>query len=78
MRQYLTNMRACVGGLVSSQVSAIEKGSGKMQTITITSEKGRLSESDIERMVKEAEEFAEQDRADKVRTVLMLPHRSQL
>jgi molecular chaperone DnaK (HSP70) len=59
-------------------VSAIEKGSGKMQTITITSEKGRLSESDIERMVKEAEEFAEQDRADKVRTLLVLLHRWQL
>lgn len=64
--------------LACSQVSAIEKGSGKMQTITITSEKGRLSESDIERMVKEAEEFAEQDRADKVRTLLMLLQRLQL
>lgn len=45
----------------------MEKGSGKSQTITITSEKGRLSESEIERMVKEAEEFAEQDKKDKVR-----------
>lgn len=49
------------------QVSAVEKNSGKSQTITITSEKGRLSESEIERMVKEAEEFAEQDRVEKER-----------
>ena len=42
------------------EVSAAEKASGKKQTITIKAEKGRLSESDIERMVKEAEEFAEQ------------------
>ncbi|KAG5189530.1 heat shock protein 70 family [Tribonema minus] len=45
------------------QVSAEDKASGKAQTITITSEKGRLSEDDIERMVHEAEQFAEQDRA---------------
>ncbi len=34
------------------QVSAVEKNSGKSQTITITSEKGRLSEDEIERMVR--------------------------
>merc|ERR1719393_724462 len=45
------------------EVSAAEKASGKKQTITIKAEKGRLSETDIERMVKEAEEFAEQDKA---------------
>ncbi|GFR49493.1 hypothetical protein Agub_g11411, partial [Astrephomene gubernaculifera] len=33
--------------------------------ITITAEKGRLSQDDIERMVREAEEFAEQDKAVK-------------
>jgi L1 cell adhesion molecule like protein len=50
------------------EVSAAEKATGKSQTITIKAEKGRLSESDIERMVKEAEEFAEQDKvqAEKV------------
>lgn len=52
------------------QVSAEDKASGKSQKITITSEKGRLSESEIERMVKEAEEFAEQDKKDKVRDAL--------
>ncbi|EWM26556.1 luminal binding protein [Nannochloropsis gaditana] len=49
------------------QVSAVEKNSGKTQSITITSEKGRLSEDEIERMVKEAEEFAEQDKKEKER-----------
>lgn len=44
------------------KVSAEDKASGKVQKITITSEKGRLSDEDIERMVKEAEDFAEQDR----------------
>jgi len=50
------------------EVSAAEKATGKSQTITIKAEKGRLSETDIERMVKEAEEFAEQDKlqAEKV------------
>merc|ERR1712166_1514581 len=43
------------------QVSAEDKASGKAEKITITAEKGRLSEEDIERMVKEAEEFADED-----------------
>lgn len=48
-------------------ISASDKGTGKTETLTITSEKGRLSEDEIERMVAEAEEFAEQDKADKER-----------
>merc|ERR1711871_1294092 len=43
------------------QVSAEDQGAGKTEKITITAEKGRLSEEEIERMVKEAEEFAEED-----------------
>jgi molecular chaperone DnaK (HSP70) len=43
------------------QVAAQDKASGKKQTITITSEKGRLSAEEIERMVKEAQECAEED-----------------
>lgn len=43
------------------QVSAQDKASGKKQTITITSEKGRLSADEIERMVKEAEACADED-----------------
>ena len=35
--------------------------------MTITSEKGRLSEEEIERMVVEAEEFAEQDAKEKAK-----------
>ena len=42
-------------------VSANDKASGATQQITITSEKGRLSEDEIKRMVAEAEEFAEED-----------------
>merc|ERR1711943_171557 len=44
-------------------VSAEDKGaSGKKANITITNDKGRLSEDDIERMVREAEQFAEEDK----------------
>ena len=42
-----------------NQVSASDKASGKSQKITITSDKGRLSEDEIERMIQEAEENAE-------------------
>jgi len=49
------------------QVSAEDKGTGKAEKITITAEKGRLSEEDIERMVKEAEEHAEEDKKVKDR-----------
>merc|ERR1712023_266835 len=47
------------------QVSAEDKGTGKAEKITITAEKGRLSDEEIERMVQEAEEFAEEDKKDK-------------
>jgi endoplasmic reticulum chaperone BiP len=49
------------------QVSAEDKGTGKAEKITITAEKGRLSEEEIERMVKEAEDFAEEDKKVKGR-----------
>jgi endoplasmic reticulum chaperone BiP len=49
------------------QVSAEDKGTGKAEKITITAEKGRLSEEEIERMVKEAEEFADEDKKVKER-----------
>lgn len=48
-------------------ISAHDKGTGKQEYLTITSEKGRLSEEEIERMVKEAEEFAEQDAREKAK-----------
>merc|ERR1712085_151772 len=49
------------------QVAAEDKGTGKAEKITITAEKGRLSEEDIERMVREAEEYAEEDKKVKDR-----------
>merc|ERR1711934_210815 len=43
-------------------VTAEDKGaSGKKANITITNDKGRLSKDDIDRMVREAKEFEEQD-----------------
>jgi heat shock protein 5 len=49
------------------QVGAEDKGTGKSEKITITAEKGRLSQDEIERMVKEAEEFADEDKKVKER-----------
>jgi heat shock protein 1/8 len=49
------------------QVSAMDKGSGNKSNITITNDKGRLSKDDIEKMVKEAETFKEQDAKNKER-----------
>ncbi|EDO16945.1 hypothetical protein Kpol_1041p2 [Vanderwaltozyma polyspora DSM 70294] len=42
-------------------VSAVEKGTGKTNKITITNDKGRLSKEDIDNMVAEAEKFKEED-----------------
>ncbi|CAG9577228.1 putative glucose-regulated protein 78 [Leishmania major strain Friedlin] len=44
------------------QVTASDKSSGKREEITITNDKGRLSEEEIERMVREAAEFEDEDR----------------
>jgi heat shock 70kDa protein 1/2/6/8 len=43
-------------------VSAKDLGTGKSQKVTITNDSGRLSKSDIERMVSEAEKFKDDDR----------------
>ena len=51
-------------------VSAIDKGTGKEQKITIES-KSSLTEEDIERMKKEAEEYAEDDKKAKERVQKM-------
>ena len=45
------------------KVSAADKGTGRSESVTITNDKGRLTPEDIERMVKEAEQFAEEDEA---------------
>jgi L1 cell adhesion molecule like protein len=44
-------------------ISAVEKSTGKTSNITIKNEKGRLSTSDIEKMIEEAEANAEADKA---------------
>jgi heat shock protein 5 len=43
-------------------VRAEDKGSGKAEQVTITSDKGRLSDEEIQRMLKEAEAMAEEDK----------------
>merc|ERR1711968_343529 len=43
-------------------VGAEDKGTGKAEKITITNDKGRLNQDEIDRMVKEAEQFAEEDK----------------
>jgi len=48
-------------------VSALEKSTGKENKITITNDKGRLSQDEIERMVAEAEKFKAEDDANKNR-----------
>jgi heat shock protein 5 len=50
-------------------VSAEEKSTKKIEKITITSDQQRLSAEEIDRMVKEAEEMAEQDKAARDRVV---------
>merc|ERR550534_2086608 len=49
------------------QVKAEDKGTGKSEEITITNDKGRLTEEEIERMIKEAEQFADEDKLVKER-----------
>jgi len=44
------------------KVTAGDKGTGKAESITITNDKGRLTQDEIDRMVQEAEEFAEEDK----------------
>lgn len=46
-------------------VNAIEKSSGKSNKITITNNKGRLSPEEIEKMIREAEQFKAQDEENK-------------
>lgn len=49
------------------KVSATDKGTGKGESITITNDKGRLTPEEIERMVQEAEKYAEEDKATRER-----------
>jgi len=54
-----------VNGILN--VQAEDKGTGKREQITITNDRDRLSKEDIERMVREAEEAAEEDKLLKER-----------
>jgi len=47
------------------RVGAEDKGTGKKEKITITNDQNRLSPEDIERMVNDAEKFADEDKAVK-------------
>ncbi|PPQ69056.1 hypothetical protein CVT24_000099 [Panaeolus cyanescens] len=49
------------------KVAAADKGTGKSESITITNEKGRLSQEEIDRMVADAEKFAAEDEAQRKR-----------
>eukprot|EP00965_Chrysotila_dentata_P050892 1687957-Pleurochrysis_carterae.AAC.1 len=59
---------ACAPAPPGYQVSANEKSTGRSEQITIKAEKGRLSDEEIEKMVREEEENREKDKeyADKV------------
>merc|ERR1712198_378340 len=48
-------------------VSAVEKAGGRSERITITNDKGRLSNEEIERMVNDAEKFKDEDDKQKDR-----------
>lgn len=48
-------------------VSAVDKSTGKENKITITNDKGRLSKEEIERMVKDAEKYKDEDDKQKGR-----------
>lgn len=48
-----------VNGILN--VSAVDKSSGKKESITITNNSDRLSKDEIDRLVKEAEQFKEED-----------------
>jgi len=49
------------------QVSARDKATNKQEKITITNDRGALSQEDIDRMIREAEEFEEEDKKVKER-----------
>jgi len=48
-------------------VSASDKSTGKINKITITNDKGRLSKEEIEKMVNDAEKFKDEDEQQKER-----------
>lgn len=61
MPQIEVTFEVDVNGIL--QVTAADKAAKKSKSITITNEKGRLSEDEIQEKIREAEEFAEEDRS---------------
>eukprot|EP00177_Eucheuma_denticulatum_P004604 GFKZ01008380.1.p1 GENE.GFKZ01008380.1~~GFKZ01008380.1.p1 ORF type:complete len:662 (+),score=158.72 GFKZ01008380.1:271-2256(+) len=57
--QIVVTFDVSADGILS--VAAEEQGASNKESITITNDKGRLSEEEIERMVQEAEEMKEED-----------------
>ena len=51
----------------SLNVAAEDKGTGKSEDITITNDKGHLTEEQIEKMIKEAEQFTDEEKKVKER-----------
>lgn len=49
-------------------VTAQEKATGKKNEITITNDKGRLSKSEIDKMIADAEKFKEEDKIKRYNT----------
>jgi len=48
-------------------VSAVDKSTGRQNKITITNDKGRLSKEEVERMVREADQYRAEDEAQRER-----------
>lgn len=48
-------------------VNAVDKGTGKKEKITITNDMGRLSKDEIDKMIKDSEKFADEDKKIKDR-----------
>jgi hypothetical protein len=63
LRLFSTAPCADANGILN--VQAADKGTGKSEKITITADTGRISQADLVRMVREAEEFADEDRTIK-------------
>merc|ERR1719322_1790298 len=64
----LTGIPPAPRGVPQIEVTfAIDKSSGKQNKITITNDKGRLSNEEIERMVNDAEKFKDEDDKQKDR-----------
>ncbi len=65
VRYHIVRLLLIFGKL--QQVSAEDKGTGNREKIVITNDQNRLTPDDIERMIKDAEKFADDDKKLKER-----------